>query len=288
MNAPNRMWALVLSVLMVMVAIPSNAGNAVEHPLVRPFPGSVAAPNNSYDDFSEYTFNVIDQETGKHVKKAVRGKFWKLTYGLKDETGRNADKTHSVLEYKENYKQAALEQDGEILFDEGGYLTFTLPGDVESSKTWVEVHIWNYSQQDIRIVEEKGFEKKLTFGPAEMKAALDADGRVQLYGILFDVDKATLKTESTKQLSDVVALLRDNPDLALEVQGHTDDQGEDGYNMDLSLRRAETVVSYLGLFGIDKGRLTPKGYGESAPVAPNTTEEGRAKNRRVELVRSGT
>jgi OOP family OmpA-OmpF porin len=71
----------------------------------------------------------------------------------------------------------------------------------------------------------------------------------------------------------------------LEVQGHTDDQGADEYNMDLSQRRAETVIAYLGLFGIDTSRLTPKGYGETAPVAPNTTEEGRAQNRRVELVK---
>jgi OmpA-OmpF porin, OOP family len=71
----------------------------------------------------------------------------------------------------------------------------------------------------------------------------------------------------------------------LEVQGHTDDQGSDDYNLKLSQRRAETVVACLGLFGIDPSRLVPKGYGESKTVMPNTTEEGRAKNRRVELVK---
>ncbi len=72
----------------------------------------------------------------------------------------------------------------------------------------------------------------------------------------------------------------------LEVQGHTDDQGSDDYNLKLSERRAKTVVAYLGLFDIDtSSRLMPKGYGESKPVMPNNTEEGRAKNRRVELVK---
>jgi OmpA-OmpF porin, OOP family len=71
----------------------------------------------------------------------------------------------------------------------------------------------------------------------------------------------------------------------LEVQGHTDDQGSDDYNLKLSQRRAETVVAYLGLFDIDTNRLVPKGYGEFKPVMPNTTEEERAKNRRVELVK---
>ena len=140
-------------------------------------------------------------------------------------------------------------------------------------------------QQDLIIVDEKPFKKSLTFGPAEMKAALDAEGRIQLYGILFDLDKATLQLESSKQLQHMVTLLKDNPDLMLEVQGHTDDQGSDDYNLNLSQRRAETVVAYLGLFGIDTSRLVPKGYGESKPVIPNTTEEGRAKNRRVELVK---
>ncbi|HOO39797.1 MAG TPA: OmpA family protein, partial [Deltaproteobacteria bacterium] len=90
---------------------------------------------------------------------------------------------------------------------------------------------------------------------------------------------------SVKQLQHVVTLMKDNPELILEVQGHTDDQGSDDYNMKLSQQRAETVVTYLELFGIDTGRLVPKGYGESKPVMPNTTEEGRAKNRRVELVK---
>jgi len=275
------MCAFAVSLIQPTIAL----AEVQEHPLIRPFPGSTLNPQGEYMDFSEYTFRVADPATGKMTKQTVQGRFWKLTYGLKDESGRSADKTHSVLEYRENYKQAALEQGGEILFEDGGYLTFRLPGD--GVRTWCEVHIWNYSQQDLRIIEEAGFEKSLTFGPSEMKAALDADGRVALYGILFDLDKATLQPESNEQLQDVVTLLRENPALGLEVQGHTDDQGADDYNMALSQRRAETVVSYLELFGIDSSRLTPKGYGESSPVAPNTTEEGRAKNRRVELAKLG-
>ena len=117
-----------------------------------------------------------------------------------------------------------------------------------------------------------------------MKAALDAEGRVQLHGILFDLDKATLQAESVNQLQDVVTLMKDNPGLKLEIQGHTDNQGADEYNLDLSQRRAETVVAYLGLFGINNDRLTAQGFGETKSVMANTTEEGRAKNRRVELV----
>ena len=274
---------IFFSLLLTIFAVSVHAQEVKEHPLIRPFPGSKLIPGGEYSDFSEYTFKVNDPQSNKIVKKAVKGTFWKLTYRLFDAKG-NWDSSHSILEYRENYKQAALEKGGEILYENQGYLTFTLPGD-DGSKTWCEVHIWNKSQQDIRVIEEAGFKKSLTFGPADMKAALDADGRVQLYGILFDVDKATLKDESVKQLQHVVTLMKDNPELTLEVQGHTDDQGSDDYNLKLSQSRAETVATYLGLFGIDSSRLAPRGYGESKPVEPNTTEEGRAKNRRVELVK---
>lgn len=281
----NRFKFFYFFVLLFIFTVSVHAQVIKEHPLIRPFPGSVLDRNiqNVYQNFAEYSFWVTDPQTGKKAKKPVKGKFWKLTYRLLDSKGK-WDASHSVLEYRENYKQAALEKGGTILYENQGWLTFILPGD-DGSETWCMVHIWNKSQQDLRIIERAGFKKSLTFGPAEMKAALDAKGRVQLYDILFDLNKASIQPKSTKQLQHVVTLLKENPDLKLEVQGHTDDQGSEAYNLKLSQDRAETVVTYLGLFGIDITRLTPKGFGESKPVMPNTTEEGRTKNRRVELVK---
>ena len=278
-----RINLLFIFILYSMFVVPVYAKDVKEHPLIRPFPNSVIEPNAIFQKFAEYSFWVKDSQTGKRSKELVQGKFWKITYRLLDDNGK-WDVSHSILEYRENYKQAALEKNGTILYENQGFLTFTLPGD-DGSITWCEVHIWNKSQQDLRIIEKAGFKKSLTFGPAEMKAALDANGRVQLHDILFDLDKVTLQTGSTRQLQHVVTLLKDYPELKLEVQGHTDDQGLDDYNLKLSQHRAETVVSYLGLFGINTSRLTPKGFGESKPVMPNITEEGRTKNRRVELVK---
>jgi len=274
---------IVLVLLFCSAGILFADDKMVEHPLIRPFPGSELMPKPVFQDFAEFTFNVTNPQTGKHEKKLVQGKFWKLTYRLFDSEG-NWDGSHSILEYRQNYKEAALEQGGTILYENQGYLTFTLPSD-SGSKTWCEVHIWNKSQQDLRIIEEKGFKKSLTFGPVEMKAALDKEGRIILYDILFDYDKATLQQSSSKQLQHVVTLLLENPDLKMEVQGHTDNKGGDDYNLELSQRRADTVVAYLQLFGIDDDRLRAKGYGETQPVASNDNEDGRAKNRRVELVR---
>lgn len=269
--------------MFLVAALAATAGECKEHPLIRPWPGSELESNCQYNNFNEYTFRVTDEKTGETLKKTVQGKFWRLTYILYDEN-RKWETSHAILEYRQNYKQAALEKGGTVLYENQGSLTFTLPGD-DGSTTWCEVQVWNKSMQDLRIIEVAGMKKTMTFGPAEMKAALDAEGRVQLHGILFDLDQATLQPKSTKQLQDVVTLMKNQPDLKLEVQGHTDDQGENDYNLVLSQRRAETVVAYLGLFGVESGRLVSKGFGESKPVMENTNEEGRAKNRRVELVK---
>jgi len=279
--------SLPFTLLLLLGFMPGPGGaqdtsHCVEHPMIRPYPGSELRDDCDYKEFDEYAFWVTDAD-GRGEKTTVQGKHWALHYTLFDASG-NWDSSHSILEYRENYKRAALEKGGTILYENQGYLTFTLPGD-DGSTTWVEVHVWNRSNQHLQIIEVAPMVQRMTFGPAEMKAALDAEGRVALRGILFDLDKDTLQPESMEQLGHVVTLLKNYPDLVLEVQGHTDDQGDEAYNLDLSQRRAATVVTYLGLFGIDAARLAAAGYGESEPVASNATEEGRAQNRRVELVR---
>jgi outer membrane protein OmpA-like peptidoglycan-associated protein len=111
---------------------------------------------------------------------------------------------------------------------------------------------------------------------------------ITLRGIYFDFDKATIRPESRPTLEDAAKILIENPTITVEIQGHTDSVGSDKYNQRLSEKRAKAVVNYLVQeLGIDNGRLTAKGYGESRPVAENTTEEGRALNRRVEFVITG-
>jgi outer membrane protein OmpA-like peptidoglycan-associated protein len=127
------------------------------------------------------------------------------------------------------------------------------------------------------------------FRPVEVKApdlakALTDTGKVDIYGILFDTDKTELKPESRATLEEVAKLLRSDPALRLEVAGHTDNTGGADHNMKLSVGRAAAVVNALiSAYGIDKSRLATRGYGDTKPVAPNDTEDGRAKNRRVEL-----
>ncbi|MBI3501623.1 MAG: PD40 domain-containing protein [Bacteroidetes bacterium] len=107
--------------------------------------------------------------------------------------------------------------------------------------------------------------------------------KIVLKNIFFDFDKATLRPESTAELERLMKFLTDIPSMKIEISGHTDSKGADDYNMKLSQNRAQSVVDYLASHGIDKSRLTAKGYGETKPIATNDTDEGRQLNRRTEF-----
>ncbi|TLD69504.1 OmpA family protein [Phragmitibacter flavus] len=136
------------------------------------------------------------------------------------------------------------------------------------------------------VISPTVMEEKMVFVKAEeMKSTLDKSGHIALYGLNFDTDKDELKEESKPSLAEVAKLLKTNPSLKLYVVGHTDNEGSAEYNVDLSKRRAAHIVKALGSeYGIAASRLASHGSGLYCPVATNGTEEGRAKNRRVELV----
>lgn len=136
---------------------------------------------------------------------------------------------------------------------------------------WAVLHL-NYGDMSFTVGDENN-----------LAAALAKDCHVALDGVLFDFNKATLKPESTPVLERVAALLTHNTALKLEVQGHTDNVGTPAYNQKLSEDRAASVVAWLTQHQVKGDRLTSRGYGLTRPVAPNTTDEGRAKNRRVEI-----
>lgn len=137
------------------------------------------------------------------------------------------------------------------------------------------------------VLETKAMQQNLAFVSAEqIGGALGKEGRVALYGILFDFDKADIKPESDKQLVEMANLLKSTPGLKVFIVGHTDNKGAFAYNTDLSQRRAEAVTKALtAKHGISADRMVAKGVGPLSPLAPNDNEDGQAKNRRVELVR---
>jgi OmpA-OmpF porin, OOP family len=122
-------------------------------------------------------------------------------------------------------------------------------------------------------------------GGMNMLQRLTTDGRLVVHGITFDYNKATIKPASMGVLNEIVKLMKDNPSMKFEIQGHTDSDGDDAYNMKLSQARAEAVKAVLVDMGIDASNLTPKGFGKSKPLSDNSTPEGKAINRRVEFVK---
>jgi OmpA-OmpF porin, OOP family len=136
------------------------------------------------------------------------------------------------------------------------------------------------------VISADMMEKKMAFvNSADMKQALHDSGKVELYGLYFDTDKDVIKAESQPTLAEIAKLLNSEPSLRLHVVGHTDNQGKSDYNLDLSRRRAASVARELtSKYGLSASRLDAFGCGPYSPVASNEAEDGRAKNRRVELV----
>lgn len=154
---------------------------------------------------------------------------------------------------------------------------------------WVEAYVKQHYGKEgnyfLTVVEKKSLDVKASLLPAEeMKRELDTKGHVALY-INFDFNKADVKPEARPAIDEILKLLKNNPSLNLTVEGHTDNAGTPAYNQGLSDARAKSVVAALVANGIEGGRLKAVGYGQEKPIADNGTDAGRAKNRRVELVK---
>ena len=140
-----------------------------------------------------------------------------------------------------------------------------------------------YDNRFIKICAIKDI--RLNEGGKKLYDRIMADGKFITHGILFDVNKSTIKAESMGTINEIVKLMNEHADLSFRIEGHTDSDGEEAYNQKLSEERAASVKSLLVDSGIDASRLETVGYGESKPIDDNTTPEGKANNRRVEFIK---
>lgn len=297
-----RMRSIVLYSLLAVLVAAGGVVGAEHHPLIKPYPGSTGGIT-SQRDFDEYELITGPLKDGKLTKSQhLEGKVTESTYITPP--GR------SVLEVYRNY-EAALKQAGfEVLFacqaaecgtgwarvkglddifagyDNTRVLSTRLSraeGDV-----YVVLHMPASGGKSIfNIIEVKPMDTgRVTVNAAALSNDINRQGHVAVYGIFFDTGKAEVKPESEPTLVEIARLLQRDPRLKLYVIGHTDSTGELAMNMDLSRRRANAVLQALASkHGIAPARLKADGVGPYAPVASNDAEEGRAKNRRVELVK---
>lgn len=209
--------------------------------------------------------------------KSVEGKVEKINYSCRGK---------SALQVRRNAEQA-LRAAGFTL-DFTGYDLPVHYVTGHKGRLWIAVaasELTGDSDYSFTSVYAGAMTQELTADAKAWAAEIGKSGRVAVYGIEFDTGKAALRPESGEVLQQVLTLLNDQPDWQLRIEGHTDSTGSRQGNQVLSQQRAASVVSWLVAKGVAPARLTAVGLGDTKPVGENQSEEGRARNRRVELVK---
>lgn len=314
---------IIKGILLATIVLGINLGSAVagdikgskDHPLISRYEGSDIFTYKAYA-FNEYPLfiNKISAHNGIEGQPDsvmwIEGRLTKLLYINPPD--------RSSLEIFRNYEKALIDGGFKVLFScknktcgghqfrraMNGYIWLTSDDQrymaAKLSRKEGDVYVSLYVTPSgtgggpdfrriltqLHVIEVEPIQENMVTVDADaMAKGIGGEGRIALYGILFDVNKATIKPESKPTLDQISTLLNDNPDLKLVIVGHTDNQGELDYNMDLSTRRAKSVETTLvSDYGMAKDRLSAWGVGYLSPVASNRNEAGRAKNRRVELV----
>jgi outer membrane protein OmpA-like peptidoglycan-associated protein len=231
-------------------------------------------------DFDSYTF--FD---GKKLV-AVEGKLYQTTFWLKE----GAEKHPSALQIRRNFMTAIKNQQGTVLCDgatdlfqdtRAGAALLTAKVGKQGKELWVEV--WPGEDEYVLTVVEKELMRQ-DITATDMLEAINKNGFIAL-DIHFETGKANIQPESRPIVDQIIALLKQNASLKLSVEGHTDNVGDAKSNKSLSENRAKAVVAAIVAGGVSAERLSAAGFGAERPVADNRTEEGKARNRRVELVK---
>ena len=226
-------------------------------------------------NYDSMTFSVIENDVEKEV--TAQGRTFTVNYEYK---GAKDPLANPEINY--NYREALKALGAEILYIGGRETTGRLLRD--GQVIWFKTYAGETSVE-VSAVEEKPFEAAIKPPPpAQMQTTMMQTGRVTLY-VNFDFDKATLRPEAAAVVTQVVAMLKADPKLRLNIEGHTDALGTAERNRKLSADRAASFVAALAAQGIAADRLASAGFGPDKPLATNDTSDGRAKNRRVELVR---
>jgi outer membrane protein OmpA-like peptidoglycan-associated protein len=227
------------------------------------------------EDFGRYEFFSV-----KGPKTPVEGRFTFITYAF---TGQRASEP-SGLAVVRNYENAMKTVGGTILqSDPNRWINGKIIKD--DLEVWAQIEKGN-GKIWLRIVEKKAMEQYIVADATVLGNDIRSTGHVAVYGIHFDTGKSTIQPDSAQAITEIAKLLTADPGLQVFVVGHTDNVGGVDSNIKLSQDRADAVLqSLVKDHGIAGQRLRAAGCGPFSPVAPNDTEEGRAKNRRVELVK---
>jgi outer membrane protein OmpA-like peptidoglycan-associated protein len=226
-------------------------------------------------DFNFFEFPVNSEDSVHRVE----GKYWMVDYYVNE-----GAKPNSPLQTVRNFKNAIEKAGGKVIYmNDTDWMRITGKIVRGSTETWVYAMPRDLGYgYTLYIVEQEAMKQEITSNI--MMESLNATGHIAL-AINFETGKANIKDESMPIIEQMVELMRTNTDLIVEIQGHTDNVGKPEANQKLSEERANAVRQALIDRGITAERMTAMGFGDTKPVADNNTEEGRAQNRRVELVK---
>jgi outer membrane protein OmpA-like peptidoglycan-associated protein len=232
-------------------------------------------------------FDSVEVQTGapdpngEVNKKSLEGQLGKIMYLCPARL--------SLLQIARNAENALRAAGFTIVFS-GKNLDGSSAVTAQKGAQWVEVQTENYNEftaYQQTTLKVQGMAQEMTATAEGLAAEIGKSGRVAVYGINFDTGKATIRPDSDAVLGEVAKLMKSNPAWKIKVEGHTDNVGAKEANKKLSEDRAEAVEKWLVAHGVDKARLSHEGFGDTRPAADNSTEQGRAKNRRVELAKIG-
>jgi OmpA-OmpF porin, OOP family len=269
--------AIVLSILTCLVA----AAQMKDHPGYKDPALFTRMPHyflTSADSVVETPFDAFEF-TVKNGTQRVEGRHLHYTYDFDESAGTSA----GFLQIVRNYEAAAKKIGGEVLSTDVRRSTIRIAQN--GQETWVALEAFNEGRQyELSIIERQLMKQDVIADAAALRSGLNQNGHVEVPGIFFDFGKSDIKPESEPALKELATMLQANPALKVWVVGHTDNVGLVETNMTLSGARAAAVVKSLVQRGIAANRLAPHGAGPYAPIAANSADEGRARNRRVELV----
>ncbi len=249
------------------------------------YPSLDRLPNFYLSKYTELEFDshsfYYDQTNHIH-----EGRKYEIEYRHNESKNANFE-FPTRLQILRNYSNAIEKAGGRILFErynsEHGFYSFE---NSDHKVVWIQVKVASGKSYKLIIIEEENMRQDLVIDADFIKNAIEIEGRIAIYGIYFDTGSATIKSESEPALSAIATFLKENPMVNCWVVGHTDSDGSFQVNSQLSLERAKSVKQILQKqYGISEDRLFAEGVGPLAPVASNNTQEGKSKNRRVELVK---
>ena len=288
-NAPWTRWAMMalFAFTLALQAGPAPAKNDVrggrDHPMLTRFPNSHMVEYSK--NFNSVAFAIGTGPGNTVVRQRVEGNATRQTCFHND-----ANQQPSALELIRNYQNAIKSIDGEVVYErlprdtDGGETTLRV--NAAGSEVWVRVvpGIFSAPTQSytINIVEVAAMQQVVSAN--KMLDEIKKNGFIALY-VNFDSGKWDLKADGQATVREIVAMLKSAPELKIKVEGHTDNVGSAAANKTLSDNRAKSVMNAVVAGGVTANRLSAAGFGQERPIADNRSEEGRGKNRRVELVK---